>query len=160
MMWDIFNTLDEEHTGFIKKEYLSTALRAAGLIISNSQIEDIIYENKLEDAKEISMDLYFILVARYYRDQSMIDGELVDGTYINLPRLGKVRVLNVDASYGDPEDPSSMGFSCQVLVEKIDKHRKSENRRTQSVDIPWAQARYSHTIQEHIRHHSDQNMHS
>ena len=61
MMWDIFNTLDEEHTGFIKKEYLSTALRAAGLIISNSQIEDIIYENKLEDAKEISMDLYFIL---------------------------------------------------------------------------------------------------
>lgn len=160
MMWDIFNTLDDSHSGYIAKEDLGTALRAAGLIVSNGEIEDLIYENGLEEAKEISMDLYFIFVARYHRDQTIVDGKLVDGTYLQLPKLGKVMVLRVEDYEGDSKDPSSLRFNCVVIVEEgIGQRFKSEETAPAKVDIPWAQAKFSYSIQNWIRHHHDKNMH-
>lgn len=156
MMWDIFNTLDDSHSGFIAKEDLGTALRAAGLIISNGQIEDLIYENSLEEAKEISMDMYFILVARYHRDQTISDGKLVDGTFLYLPKVGKVRVVKVERCEGDPSEPNSMIFGCKIVVEEASGRRMEDRQQGgQVIEIPWVHAKYSRRIQEWIRHHDN-----
>ena len=158
MMWHIFNTLDDSHSGYIAKEDLGTAC-VLRLIVSNGEIEDLIYENGLEEAKEISMDLYFIFVARYHRDQTIVDGA-GDGTYLQLPKLGKVRVLRVEDYEGDFKDPSSLRFKCVVIVEEgIGQRFKSEENAPAMVDIPWAQAKFSYSIQNWIRHHHDKDMH-
>jgi hypothetical protein len=157
VMWNIFNTLDEGHSGFIAKDDLGTALRAAGLLISNSQIEDLKYENNMDDIEEVSMETYFILVARYFRDQSMLDGRPLDGTLVEVPVRGFVRVDRVLSYEGFIDTPSTLVFTCEFSATSPTSGVLKKSQ--ESIDISWKFARFSVVIQDWIRTHPDTDMH-
>ena len=136
---DILATLDEELVGPIKKSDLPVALRAAGMMIDDENMKDILYEYGLEEEERVTMDTYFIIVAKYKRDQTFLHGKLLDGTVLELPRLGPVKISEIFDHSGNPFDPPSMLFVCAVVRQTHTQYQDLEE--SMEYNMPWEFAR-------------------
>ena len=45
-------------------------------MIDDENMKDILYEYGLEEEERVTMDTYFIIVAKYKRDQTFLHGKL------------------------------------------------------------------------------------
>lgn len=146
---DIHETLDEELVGTIKKSDLPVALRAAGMMIDDENMKDILYEYGLEEEERVTMDTYFIIVAKYKRDQTFLHGKLLDGTVLELPRLGPVKISEIFDHSGNPFDPPSMLFVCAVVRQTHTQYQDLEE--SMEYNMPWEFARLSFKVKEYLQ---------
>ena len=73
----IFDLYDDDHDGKIDPKFLGLALRAAGAIVTNSQVEKILTGHDPQKLN-IPIDLsdYFVFIARILRDQDNVKSML------------------------------------------------------------------------------------
>ncbi len=145
---DIHEALDEDFFGTIKKDDLAVALRAAGMMISNEKLKDIIYEFGLEEEERVTMEKFFIIVANYKRDQTLMHGDLLDGTVLELPRVGVVKIDEVYDHSGNPFDPPSMLFMCRVIKQDTGQFQAVD--KTTEYRVSWEFARVSLKVREYL----------
>ena len=73
----IFDLYDDDHDGKIDPKFLGLALRAAGAIITNKQIDKILSEHDPQKLNiQIDLSDYFVFMARILRDQENITSVL------------------------------------------------------------------------------------
>lgn len=69
----VFDAYDDNSDGIIDIQYLGTALRASGLIITEKDIVEIGKEADPEDRGEIDLGKFFVIAARRFRDLKPIE---------------------------------------------------------------------------------------
>lgn len=104
-MKQIFDVYDDDCDGIIDIEHLGVAMRAAGMLISDSDIE-LTKKQLVEQGVigKIEMSQFFLLMARKFRDGGDIE------------KAAKVAFKSI---YTDPNDPLTRRVPLKVLKVKL-----------------------------------------
>jgi len=103
----VFDAHDDDYDGVMETKYLGVAMRAAGLLISNKEIEDTIVALELENPAlvgKIELSRFFILMALKFRDAGDIE---------------KTGVTAFKGMYTDPQDALSKKIPLKIFRTKI-----------------------------------------